>query len=71
MLCWQNRCGDLSTIKTLFYHVFKSKYFPIGTIFDAKKIFGVVCLEKHFEGEKVISMGYQMENRGLSVHKGI
>ena len=34
---------------SLFYLVFKSKYFLNGTIFDAKQSSGVVCLEKHFE----------------------
>ena len=32
---------------SLFYQVLSVKYFPRGSIFDAKGSFGIVCLAKH------------------------
>lgn len=45
-----------------FYCVFKAKYFQNGSILDAKKkIFGVLCMEKYFEGEEGYFFGCKAE----------
>ena len=36
-LCWPSKFGDWCQTKTLFYRFFKAKFFPNGSIFDAKE----------------------------------
>ena len=44
---------------SLFYRVFKEKYFLTGTIFLCQGRFGVVCLEEYSQSPQVILLGAQ------------
>ena len=42
---------------SLFYQVFKAKYFPFGTVFDAKKSFGTYAWQRILKARLVIVDG--------------
>ncbi|XP_065630904.1 uncharacterized mitochondrial protein AtMg00310-like [Quercus suber] len=53
---------------SLFYHVFKSKYFPNGTIFYAKQSYGSYAWKSILKSRKGISMGAKWRvGDGLSI----
>ena len=57
---------------SLFYHVFKSKYFPNGTIFYAKPASGYFAWKSILKARKVISMDakWRVGNGGsISIYK--
>lgn len=42
---------------SLFYHVFKAKYFPNGSIFDVTQKFGSYAWKSILKARKVIALG--------------
>ena len=61
-------CRLIHDMNSLFYRVFKAKYFLDGSIFEAKEKSGSYAWKSILRARKVISMGAKWQVRyGLSI----